>query len=401
MDPSTVDADVARQPTDPRGVDPAVDDLDLAVVVGTLSSDPVAHDAAVRFPARALRGHRARPGARRHRARRLGRAHAARRRWSPATASSWSAGCGAGSSGPAAPPGAAPRSPHPRSVAPGPPRRPRPPSPMPPDCSPPAVRPVAGSTSTPRRKRDGCARLPTGWASSAAGDGPATIEHQLSATREWQRMNQDSTTRSRAGRASSPRSTRAVAARPRRCGPTASRTTSTSGDDEMFDRIHEMRTRIITSPAFTGDRILGAILFEDTMDREIEGTDSADYLWDVKSVVPFLKVDKGLADEADGVQVMKPMPDLDDLLAPGQGQGRLRHQDALGHQAGQRRRRRRHRRAAVRGRPPDRRRRPGADPRARDRHPQPDQGRGRGTARSGIARSPRPAAATTRSSCSS
>jgi fructose-bisphosphate aldolase class I len=82
----------------------------------------------------------------------------------------------------------------------------------------------------------------------------------------------------------------------------------------MFDRIHEMRTRIVTSPSFTGDRILGAILFEDTMDRQIEGRDTPDYLWSVKGVVPFLKVDKGLADEADGAQVMKPMPDLDALL---------------------------------------------------------------------------------------
>jgi fructose-bisphosphate aldolase class I len=86
-----------------------------------------------------------------------------------------------------------------------------------------------------------------------------------------------------------------------------------SGDDEMFDRIHEMRTRIITSPSFNGDRVLGAILFEGTMDREIEGKGSAEYLWGVKNVVPFLKVDKGLTDEADGVQVMKPMPDLDTL----------------------------------------------------------------------------------------
>ena len=82
----------------------------------------------------------------------------------------------------------------------------------------------------------------------------------------------------------------------------------------MFDRIHEMRTRIITSPSFTGDRVLGAILFEQTMDRQIDGQDTGDYLWSVKQVVPFLKVDKGLADEADGVQVMKPIPDLDDLL---------------------------------------------------------------------------------------
>jgi fructose-bisphosphate aldolase class I len=87
-----------------------------------------------------------------------------------------------------------------------------------------------------------------------------------------------------------------------------------SNDDEMFDLIHEMRTRIITSPAFNGDRILGAILFEQTMDREVEGKGTAEYLWGVKNVVPFLKVDKGLADEADGAQVMKPIDGLDDLL---------------------------------------------------------------------------------------
>jgi fructose-bisphosphate aldolase class I len=88
-----------------------------------------------------------------------------------------------------------------------------------------------------------------------------------------------------------------------------------SGDDEMFALVHEMRTRIITSPSFNGDRILGAILFENTMDRQIDGRDSPDYLWNVKGVVPFLKVDKGLAAEVDGVQVMKPIPDLDALLA--------------------------------------------------------------------------------------
>jgi fructose-bisphosphate aldolase class I len=91
--------------------------------------------------------------------------------------------------------------------------------------------------------------------------------------------------------------------------------TAYSGDDEMFTRMHEMRSRIITSPSFDGDRILGAILFENTMDRTIEGKETARYLWDVKRVVPFLKVDKGLADERDGVQVMKPMPGLDELLA--------------------------------------------------------------------------------------
>ena len=88
-----------------------------------------------------------------------------------------------------------------------------------------------------------------------------------------------------------------------------------SGDEEMFDLVHAMRSRIITSPSFNGDRILGAILFEMTMDRQIEGRGSADYLWNVKNVVPFLKVDNGLADEVDGAQVMKPMPGLDALLA--------------------------------------------------------------------------------------
>ena len=87
-----------------------------------------------------------------------------------------------------------------------------------------------------------------------------------------------------------------------------------SGDDEMFDRIHEMRTRIMTSPSFSGDRVLGAILFEQTMDRQVEGRDTPEYLWEVKGVVPFLKVDKGLADEVDGAQLMKPMPGLDELL---------------------------------------------------------------------------------------
>ena len=87
-----------------------------------------------------------------------------------------------------------------------------------------------------------------------------------------------------------------------------------SNDEEMFSVMHEMRSRIITSRSFSGDRIIGAILFEDTMDRTIDGRDSVDYLWNVKGVVPFLKVDKGLADEGDGVQVMKPIPGLDDLL---------------------------------------------------------------------------------------
>jgi fructose-bisphosphate aldolase, class I len=89
----------------------------------------------------------------------------------------------------------------------------------------------------------------------------------------------------------------------------------------MFDLVHQMRTRIITSPAFTGDRILGAILFEGTMERQIEGVPTATYLWETKRVVPFVKVDKGLADEEDGVQVMKPMPQLDDLLARATAEG--------------------------------------------------------------------------------
>jgi fructose-bisphosphate aldolase class I len=87
-----------------------------------------------------------------------------------------------------------------------------------------------------------------------------------------------------------------------------------NGDDEMFDRIHEMRTRIVTSQSFSGSRILGAILFENTMDRSIDGMSSSDYLWNIKGVVPFLKVDKGLADEQHGVQVMKPIDGLDGLL---------------------------------------------------------------------------------------
>jgi fructose-bisphosphate aldolase class I len=87
-----------------------------------------------------------------------------------------------------------------------------------------------------------------------------------------------------------------------------------SGDEQMFDLIHGMRTRMMTSPVFGGDRVLGAILFEGTMDRQVEGVGAATYLWNTKKVLPFLKIDKGLADEVDGVQVMKPNPDLDALL---------------------------------------------------------------------------------------
>ena len=87
-----------------------------------------------------------------------------------------------------------------------------------------------------------------------------------------------------------------------------------TNEDQMFTLVHQMRTRIITSPVFTGKRILAAILFENTMDRSIEGQPTADYLWNVKRIVPFLKVDKGLAEEKSGVQLMKPMPELSPLL---------------------------------------------------------------------------------------
>ena len=94
-----------------------------------------------------------------------------------------------------------------------------------------------------------------------------------------------------------------------------------SSDEEMFDVVHAMRTRIMTSPSFGGDRILGAILFENTMDREVEGQSTASYLWNVKNVVPFLKVDKGLADEVDGAQLMNPNPGLGDLLKKAKAAG--------------------------------------------------------------------------------
>jgi len=94
-----------------------------------------------------------------------------------------------------------------------------------------------------------------------------------------------------------------------------------SGEAQMMDLIHAMRTRIITSPSFGGNRVAGAILFEATMDRDIDGTPTAEFLWKNKQVVPFLKIDKGLADEANGVQLMKPMPTLDQLLAKAKGKG--------------------------------------------------------------------------------
>jgi len=96
---------------------------------------------------------------------------------------------------------------------------------------------------------------------------------------------------------------------------------SWSGEQEMYDLIHQMRCRIITSPAFTGDRILAAILFEMTMDRQVEGKGAAEFLWEDKQVVPFLKIDKGLAEQSDGAQVMKPTPDLGALLERALGHG--------------------------------------------------------------------------------
>ena len=159
--------------------------------------------------------------------------------------------------------------------------------------------------------------------------------------------------------------------------------TEYSGDTQMMDLIHAMRARIITSPAFNGDRILAAILFENTMDREIEGRPTAEYLWKVKRVVPILKVDKGLEGEANGVQLMKPMPDLDKLLARAKAKGIfgtkmrsvIKQADPAGIRAivG----------PAVHDRPADHRRRPRADHRARGGHQVPRQGDGRGTAQEG------------------
>ena len=105
-----------------------------------------------------------------------------------------------------------------------------------------------------------------------------------------------------------------------------------SNDEEMFALIHQMRARIIKSPAFTGDKVMGAILFERTMDGDIDGVPTAQYLWEDRKVVPFLKVDKGLAEEANGVQLMKPMPQLGELCQRAVEKGVFRHQDALQHQ---------------------------------------------------------------------
>jgi fructose-bisphosphate aldolase class I len=109
--------------------------------------------------------------------------------------------------------------------------------------------------------------------------------------------------------------------------------TAYSGDTQMTDLMHEMRTRIITSPSFNGDRILGAILFEATLDRTIKGVPSADFLWIAKRVVPILKIDKGLEDEENGVQLMKAMPKLDELLAKAKERSVIKQASAAGIEA--------------------------------------------------------------------
>ena len=129
------------------------------------------------------------------------------------------------------------------------------------------------------------------------------------------RMNQDQLTRVRTGQGFIAALDQSGGSTPKALRLYGIEESEYSGDEQMFDLIHQMRSRMVTSPVFDGRRILGAILFEGTMDREIEGLGSAEYLWTRKNVVPFLKVDKGLADDADGVQGMKPMPDLDPLVA--------------------------------------------------------------------------------------
>ena len=175
--------------------------------------------------------------------------------------------------------------------------------------------------------------------------------------------------------------------------------TAYSSEEEMFDRIHEMRSRIITSPAFTGDRILGAILFEETMDRQIEGKGTAEYLWEAKSIVPFLKVDKGLADEVDGAQVMKPIPGLQALLDRAKAHGmfgtKMRSVIKLANESGV---------DAVVSQQFEMARQIldaglGADHRTRDRHPQPPEGRGRGPAQGGHPGRARASSRPTSTSC--
>lgn len=134
-------------------------------------------------------------------------------------------------------------------------------------------------------------------------------------------MNQDQLTRLRSGKGFIAALDQSGGSTPKALRLYGIEESEYSSEAEMFDLIHAMRSRMITSSAFTGDRVLGAILFEGTMDRQIDGIGSAEYLWSKKEVVPFLKVDKGLEDEVDGVQMMKPMPQLDDLLTRAVGNG--------------------------------------------------------------------------------
>ncbi len=140
-----------------------------------------------------------------------------------------------------------------------------------------------------------------------------------------------------------------------------------SGDEEMFGLIHQMRSRIITSPCFGGGKVIGAILFERTMDGTVDGKPTPQALID-QGVVPFIKIDKGLEAEENGVQMMKPMPDLDALLEAGEGPWGVRDQGALGHQSGERGRDCRARRPAVPGREAGACARHDADHRARGEH---------------------------------
>ncbi|MDA2958015.1 MAG: fructose bisphosphate aldolase [Actinomycetota bacterium] len=134
-------------------------------------------------------------------------------------------------------------------------------------------------------------------------------------------MNQDQLTRLRSGKGFIAALDQSGGSTPKALRLYGIEESEYSSEAEMFDLIHAMRSRMITSSAFTGDRVLGAILFEGTMDRQIDGIGSAEYLWSKKKVVPFLKVDKGLEDEVDGAQMMKPMPQLDDLLTRAVGNG--------------------------------------------------------------------------------
>jgi fructose-bisphosphate aldolase class I len=140
--------------------------------------------------------------------------------------------------------------------------------------------------------------------------------------------------------------------------------TDYQGDEEMFRLVHAMRVRIISAPAFSGDKVIGTILFERTMDGDVEGQAVPTYLWEKRGVVPFLKIDKGLLDEENGVQLMKPMPDLDALLSRGREKGNFRNHDALGDRSCRQGRNCRRRRAAVRGGAADHRPRPRPDHRA-------------------------------------